>query len=208
MHHLDHIILGINDLKKGIDQFEALTGVRPAKGGTHPELGTHNALVGLGEGAYLEILAPRPDSEAVAWLAKLRAIEEIEPFMIVVRSDDLAHTIRALDDAAIGYNLPTGGSRQAPDGSLLKWRLLTFSHSELSRQVFLIEWSRDSVHPSRTSRTGCRLASFRIRQPASSLLSRLLNILDLDSLVVDGRESSVEFVIEGRSGAVRFSHRM
>ena len=50
---VDHILLGIDDLDRGMEQFEKLTGVRPVYGGKHPR-GTHNALVSLGNGTYLE----------------------------------------------------------------------------------------------------------------------------------------------------------
>jgi hypothetical protein len=54
--HIDHILLGIDDLDRGMDLFEQRSGVRPVQGGKHPG-GTHNALVSLGDGTYLEIIA-------------------------------------------------------------------------------------------------------------------------------------------------------
>ena len=57
---LDHLVYGVDDLQKGMARFEALTGVKPALGGRHDGLGTHNAIVSLGGGAYFEIIAPDP----------------------------------------------------------------------------------------------------------------------------------------------------
>ena len=54
---LDHLVWCVNSVSEGMDMFEALTGVRPCTGGQHLGLGTHNALVSLGDGLYLEILA-------------------------------------------------------------------------------------------------------------------------------------------------------
>src|SRR5262245_58945838 len=55
---IDHVIIAISSLDRGIADFAALTGVTPEKGGQHPGRRTQNALVSLGDGRYLEILAP------------------------------------------------------------------------------------------------------------------------------------------------------
>ncbi len=65
MLHLDHILYAVPDLQKGIDDFEKLTGVRPVYGGKHLNLGTHNALVSLGEEVYFELIAPDPSRKNI-----------------------------------------------------------------------------------------------------------------------------------------------
>src|SRR5262245_57632531 len=63
---VDHVILGINDLERGMREFESRTGVKAQRGGEHPGRGTQNALVGLGKGHYLEILAPAATAQPAA----------------------------------------------------------------------------------------------------------------------------------------------
>ena len=40
---IDHLILAVDDLQKGIETFARMTGVRPEFGGEHPGRGTANA---------------------------------------------------------------------------------------------------------------------------------------------------------------------
>lgn len=58
--NLDHMLLGVNDLDRGIAWVESRSGVRAAIGGVHPGRGTRNALLSFGHKSYLEISLPIP----------------------------------------------------------------------------------------------------------------------------------------------------
>ena len=62
---LDHLVVAGATLAQAIEYVADLTGVAPRPGGQHVAMGTHNALVRLGERVYLELIAidpslPRP----------------------------------------------------------------------------------------------------------------------------------------------------
>ena len=58
---LDHLVVAAANLAAGIAFVAELTGVTPQPGGKHVAMGTHNALMRLGERAYLEVIAIDPD---------------------------------------------------------------------------------------------------------------------------------------------------
>src|SRR6185437_13814430 len=84
---IDHIMLGIDDLDRGVKQFEEATGVKPVYGGKHPR-GTHNALVSLGDGTYLEILALQPNAAPPKEYEDLKQLHTLTPIGWAVSSKD------------------------------------------------------------------------------------------------------------------------
>lgn len=68
---LDHLVISAATLDEGCDWVAAHLGIRPAGGGRHVHMGTHNRLLGLGD-LYLEVIAIDPAGETPAqprWFA-------------------------------------------------------------------------------------------------------------------------------------------
>ena len=61
---LDHLVFAATTLADGIEYVAEVTGTTPQPGGRHVAMGTHNALLRLGERVYLEIIAIDPDGAA------------------------------------------------------------------------------------------------------------------------------------------------
>jgi hypothetical protein len=123
-HYPDHFVVGINDLETGIDQFEALTGVRAVAGGVHPHIGTCNALLSIGEQSYLEIIAPDPGADTARLHPQLKALftdpladmATLTPYLWAVGSRDLDDTVSKLAAREIYLTEPAVGARQKPTG--------------------------------------------------------------------------------------------
>ena len=60
--HIDHLVIGTNDLASGTDWTESHLGAACDGGGAHPLMGTHNRLMRLAGGPYLEVIAIDPDA--------------------------------------------------------------------------------------------------------------------------------------------------
>lgn len=62
MRRLDHPVLACETLAQGVAHVEAVLDQRLERGGEHPLMGTHNRLLSLGPGEYLEVIARNPDA--------------------------------------------------------------------------------------------------------------------------------------------------
>jgi hypothetical protein len=179
---VDHLVYGVRNLEAGIDAMERLLGVRAVLGGKHPGGGTHNALLSLGRGSYLEIIAPdmdQPDPaqprpfgldtlrepRLITWATRVQGIERV------------AESARLL-----GYDpgpaVPM--SRSLPDGSELNWRLTLPDIRRGDGLVpFLIEWE-PGRHPSETAPEGCHLRDLEGEHPHPDDIQRMLSALDIE----------------------------
>ncbi|WP_027799816.1 VOC family protein [Paraburkholderia dilworthii] len=61
---LDHLVVSARTLDEGTQYVADILGIAPAGGGAHPLMRTHNRLLNLWGGAYLEVIAIDPHAEA------------------------------------------------------------------------------------------------------------------------------------------------
>lgn len=150
MSSLDHLVLATPDLAATVAEIARLTGTRPVPGGSHPGLGTANFLLGLGDGAYLEIVGPDPDQDApqgprpfgIDGLAEARLVAW------AVRVEGIDAAVAAAREAGHDPGEPREMARQTPAGGRLSWRLtLDLARGHIGLVPFLIDWDR-APHPS------------------------------------------------------------
>jgi Glyoxalase-like domain len=58
----DHLVIAAASLEQGAAWVESRLGVAPGPGGKHATMGTHNRLLSLGPGRFLEVIAIDPDA--------------------------------------------------------------------------------------------------------------------------------------------------
>ncbi len=203
MLQIDHLVIGVAALDAGVREFEELTGVRPAYGGEHPNMGTHNALVSLGDRTYLELLAPRPDAKVTESLQFLSELAELTPVMWAVSTDDITQTAERLASAGYEVTRAVPGSRKQQNGSTLHWTVFDMADPNLAGAPFFIKWSETSDHPSASSPGGCELGSLVIEDPEPDRLSGLMQLLGLNINVQQAPASLVTIVLRCPNGEIR-----
>lgn len=199
---LDHILLGCNDLERGIAFVEEHSGVRAAFGGVHPGRGTQNALLALGTRRYLEIIAPDPKQSSVGQYAVINSLKEPRLIGWAAHRDDLDQFAERLRQNGVAFEGPQPGSRQRPDGKVLHWKALRLKDDHGGLLPFFIKWSKDSVHPSEDAPKGCTLRRFEVNTPETKdFLTAASRVeLDLRALIAKASEASLRATISGPKG--------
>lgn len=179
---LDHIVIGTRDLDEGTRYLESCLRCTLSPGGQHIGFGTHNRLLNLGGGAYLELIALDPaqvDNPAMPIQYKapfglgnpeVQATIATDPQLLawVVATDNLAQYETLFEHIGMPTTMRRGEMQwtitHRSDGQPVPAGLPTF-----------IDWgylSGGAMHPSH-------------RLPASSVsLERLKNTLNQEHLAV------------------------
>ncbi len=192
---IDHVILRTGILSQGTAEFARVTGVTPLPGGKHPGKGTQNALVSLGQGRYLELIAPVVDSSSTG------------PLLVdgwALHTDQLEGLGRRLRAKGLKLSDPSPGSRKLPSGSLLKWATAGMPDSGYSVAPFFIQWDTSSPHPSRTSPGGCTLQSLTVTDTPPYRTIELLRAVGVSVPVHRGTRPGLKLELECPKGRVRF----
>ena len=189
----DHLVVAADTLERGVAHVEQCLGAACVRGGKHPAMGTHNALLGLGRDRYIEVIAIDPDADAPRdgsprWFGLddpvLSAALKERPRLLtwVARTDDL-------DTALATCSHDPGPARPMERGDL-RWRIAFPTDGALIEGglvPLLIEWGDDTPHPGgRLPDRGLRLRTLHGVHPDPDRVSVALAALVLgDALVLE-----------------------
>jgi hypothetical protein len=203
---VDHLLLGASDLDRGIAWVEQRTGVKPAIGGVHPGRGTRNALLSLGDGKYLEVIAPDPAQTTYTFQIDVRALTEPKLITWAAGATDIEAVARRAKTAGYQVFGPMDGSRARPDGTKLAWRTLGIANGFAAGGIepipFFIQWSSGTVHPSVDSPKGCALRELRMTHPNASAVTTVLGAVGIEADVAGAPEASIHATITTPKGLV------
>ena len=199
---IDHLVYACPELGPAVAHITALTGVQAAAGGQHLGLGTHNALLSLGERTYLEIIAPDPSQPTPTGPLSFGLAELSAPTLRgwAVAPADLDAAVQASQAAGFDYGPIVAGRRRTADGHELTWRMTTHLRSAaVAVEPFLIDWA-DTPHPAGAAPGGLTLEELGLSSPGPRRLRERLRVLGLDLPVEDADRPGLCAVLSGPQG--------
>lgn len=202
MLSLDHLAVAAESLEAGVAAVEAALGVPLAPGGRHAAMGTHNRLLHLGPGLYLEVIAIDPDAPApgrARWfdLDRFEGPPRLTNWVARCEDTDLE---AALAVAPEGAGRPLALSRGD-----LRWRMAVPEDGRLPFEgafPALIEWE-GAAHPAaRLPDAGCRLVALDVFHPRVEAVRVALTGLIADPVVAlhVGPRKALRAVIDTPAG--------
>lgn len=176
----DHIAVAGETLAAATGVVEDALGVPLQKGGEHAVFHTHNTLLGLEEGLYLEAIsinphAPAPDRPRWFDLDQFSGAPRLTNW--ICRCDNLDATLAQLPE---GFGVPVDLQRGD-----LRWRMAVPLSGVLPYDncaPALIEWVGEAHPASRLTQQGCKISALEVRHPQATALEALLA-----PFLVDGR---------------------
>ena len=173
----------VPDLENSMAEIASITGIVPSDGGVHPGNGTRNALLGLSNSSYLEIIGPDKKQNLENTLGELlvrKNTSGIRAWAVAV--SDLASVADVAQELGFRVRDRKEMSRKTPEGSLLEWELLFLEDALLP---FFIDW-KGSEHPARKAPSGCGLVELSISAEEPKVYQELLNKFQLEVIVSEG----------------------
>ena len=213
MTNLDHIIIAASSLDSGVEYVREALGVDIPSGGRHEMMATHNHVMSLDDGVYLEVIALNPDMNPPynpRWFGlddpAIRADLQRGPRLLTwaVNSNNLA-------DLCSCSTVPLGKVTEAQRDDL-RWLVAISEDGRIPGAGFLplaIQWLVD-FHPSeRMQQLGCRFKQLNLFHSRKPWLEECLHSIGADGLVkvMEIPDSEMPYLscwIEGPNGEVEF----
>ncbi len=160
---LDHVIILVADLEQATNDYTSL-GFHVVAGGEHDNGVTHNALVPLADGSYLELMGAKGGLNTLAELEvgpesfvhRFRQRGPLREGLIdyALLSNSLDPELAALRSRGLAFRGPYPGGRTRPDGQQMGWALampptldLPFLIADRTPRSLRVPGAEDTWHP-------------------------------------------------------------
>jgi len=176
--YIDHFVVTCEDLESTKKEFEKKTGAKIYYGGEHPSLGTHNALLPLDNGLYIEFLAPKEEraksnifnlnsTKQNGYCLSAFCVSNIEKYLLLTDFSDSVKKAKM--------------SRITKDNEEISWFIALDKQIDETFNGFIpfaIEWI--SPHPTSLYTASCKLIRFEIHTNNEVIRDFNRNIKDVE----------------------------
>lgn len=184
MLELDHLAVAGESLEAAVAHIEDALGVAMLPGGQHAHFGTHNQLLGLGDGLYLEAIAIDPAVGALPyarWFDLDRFAGAPRLGNWICRSDDLVADVAAIpSDVGQPVALTRGD---------LRWRMAVPESGVLPYDdcfPALMQWDVSPTPARLLADSGCTLLRLEVAHPDAQTLQMAVPLRDARVVFVEG----------------------
>jgi len=173
---LDHLAVAGESLADAVAHVEDALGVRMGAGGQHARYGTHNRLIGLDDGLYLEAIAIDPDATPPTyprWFDLDRFTGAARLANWICRTSDLK---TVLDGIAQNAGVPVAMERGD-----LRWLMAVPETGILPMEgafPAVLQWQVPTPPGERLASSGCRLVHLDVAHPEAHSLAEILGLRD------------------------------
>jgi len=183
---IDHIVISAASLADGVQFVKDKLGVEIPKGGEHPQMGTHNHLMQLGNDTFLEVITINPEAEpptSPRWFG----LDDEAVRASVAKPRLLTWAVNTTDLKSMHSNTPFDLGKVTPlSRGDLNWLITVPDDGRLLSAgliPYVLEWQTD-VHPSINMKDlGCQLKGVHVHHPYADWYSNIANAMGMDSLV-------------------------
>ena len=185
----------VPDLENSMAEIADYHGYSSIRRGVHPGNGTRNALLGLSNSSYLEIIGPDKKQNLENTLGELLVSKNTSGIRAwAVAVSDLASVADVAQDLGFRVRDRKEMSRKTPEGSLLEWELLFLEDALLP---FLLIGRLGA--PLREERHSVVVSELSISAEEPKVYQELLNKLQLE-VSVSGGEPAISAIIRSPKG--------
>lgn len=174
----DHLVVTSGSREAGIEWVRERLGVPLEMGGEHRTMGTHNALLRLGESSYLEVLAPNPDAAPPPGRARWFGLDELHPGDAPRLAGWVART-QDLEGAVLERRIDWGKVEPMERGAL-RWGITVRPDGSLPLDgvaPVLLQWETKDHPAAGLPDQGCSLVALQGFHPRAAEIREALDAI-------------------------------
>ncbi len=184
---LDHLVVAADSLEQGASWVEKRLDVAPSGGGRHSGMGTHNRVLKLGAGCYLEVIAIDPQAPPPVYPRWLGLDDPVRQKQLKTRPRLVTWVARTPDPDSLAEQVYGRPAQVRPmRRGRLRWRFAFTRDGVLPGDGLiphLIQWQTPTHPTENMPESGCILRGLEGFHPHPEKVRPAISLLGLDDVI-------------------------